>query len=164
MTSKLASLPANQYNNERIDPQVWRVVAVVFLVPFMTQMNSTVVNVGLSTIRNELHASIDSVQWIISGYLLALTLTLPLNAWLVDRLGAKRVTGVLLGLHVGFASLRNGKDDQRTHLGPSDPGNGWWTPRADGPDDACPLCREASGPRNGLYGKAGYHRRGTHAR
>jgi EmrB/QacA subfamily drug resistance transporter len=57
----------------------------------MTQMNSTVVNVSLSTIRHVLHASIDSVQWIISGYLLALALTLPLNAWLVDRLGAKRL-------------------------------------------------------------------------
>jgi len=57
----------------------------------MPQMNSTVVNLSLSTIRQELHASIDSVQWIISGYLLALALTLPLNAWFVDRLSAKRL-------------------------------------------------------------------------
>ncbi len=66
-------------------------IAVVFLGPFMTQMDSTVVNVALSTIRQDLHATITSAQWMISGYLLALALMLPLNGWLVDRLGAKRL-------------------------------------------------------------------------
>lgn len=57
----------------------------------MAQMDSTIVNVSLSSIRESLHATIASAQWIISGYLLALALTLPLNGWLVDRLGAKRL-------------------------------------------------------------------------
>ena len=57
----------------------------------MTQIDSTVVNLSLSTISHDLHASLDSAQWIISGYLLALALTMPLNAWLVHRLGAKRL-------------------------------------------------------------------------
>src|SRR5580698_10293414 len=78
-------------DSSRIDPAVWRVASVVFLGPLMTQMDSTVVNVSLATIRQELHSSIDSAQWIISGYLLALALMLPLNAWLVDRVGAKRL-------------------------------------------------------------------------
>jgi len=29
------------------------------------------------------------IQWVTSGYLLALTLVLPLNSWLVNRIGAK---------------------------------------------------------------------------
>jgi EmrB/QacA subfamily drug resistance transporter len=74
-----------------LDPRVWRVAAVVFVGPFMTQLDSTVVNLSLATIRQELHSSIASAQWIISGYLLALALMLPLNGWLVDRLGAKRL-------------------------------------------------------------------------
>jgi EmrB/QacA subfamily drug resistance transporter len=76
---------------ERLDPGLLKVAAVVSLGPLMAQMDSTVVNVSLSTIRQELHSSIDSAQWIISGYLLALALMLPLNAWLVERLGAKRL-------------------------------------------------------------------------
>jgi EmrB/QacA subfamily drug resistance transporter len=75
----------------KLDPKVWRVAAVVFLAPFMTQMDSTVVNVSLSAIREELHSSIAEAQWIITGYLLALALVLPLNGWLVDRVGAKRL-------------------------------------------------------------------------
>jgi predicted MFS family arabinose efflux permease len=74
-----------------LDPKVWKVIAVVLLGPFMTQMDSTVVNVSLSTIRQDLDASIAAAQWIISGYLLALALMLPLNGWLVDKLGAKRL-------------------------------------------------------------------------
>lgn len=75
----------------RLDPKVWKVIAVVLLGPFMTQVDSTVVNVSLSTIRQDLHASIAAAQWIISGYLLALALMLPLNGWMVDKLGAKRI-------------------------------------------------------------------------
>ena len=75
----------------RIDPRVWRVAAVVFIGPFMAQLDSTVVNVSLSTIREALHAATATAQWIVSGYLLALALMLPLNGWLVDRVGAKRV-------------------------------------------------------------------------
>jgi EmrB/QacA subfamily drug resistance transporter len=76
---------------ERLDPKIWRTVAVVFLGPFMTQIDSTVVNVSMSTLRDQLHSTIDAAQWVISGYLLALALMLPLNGWLVDRLGAKRL-------------------------------------------------------------------------
>jgi EmrB/QacA subfamily drug resistance transporter len=78
-------------SSDGLDPRVWRVAAVVFLGPFMTGLDSTVVTVSLSTIRQELHSSIASAHWIISGYLLALALMLPLNGWLVDRLGAKRL-------------------------------------------------------------------------
>lgn len=75
----------------KLDPAALRVIAVVLLGPFMSQMDSTVVNVSLSAIRDDLHSSTESAQWIVSGYLLALALMLPLNGWLVDRLGAKRL-------------------------------------------------------------------------
>ncbi len=76
---------------EKIEPHVWKVVAVVLWGPLMAQMDSTVVNVSLSTIQLDLHSTIGVVQWIISGYLLAQALMLPLNSWVVDRLGGKRV-------------------------------------------------------------------------
>jgi EmrB/QacA subfamily drug resistance transporter len=77
--------------SDDMDPGVWRVAAVAFVAPFMTQLDSTVVNVALPTIRQELHSSIATAQWIVSGYLLALALMLPLNGWLMDRVGAKRL-------------------------------------------------------------------------
>ena len=82
----------------RLDPKVWKIIGVVLLGPLMAQMDSTIVNVSLSSIRESLHATIASAQWIISGYLLALALMLPLNGWLVDRLGAKRLYLVCFSL------------------------------------------------------------------
>lgn len=64
---------------------------MVFWGPFMTQLDSTVVNVSLTTIRDDLHATLTGAHWVVSAYLLALALTLPLNGWLVDRVGAKRL-------------------------------------------------------------------------
>ncbi len=76
---------------DEVDPRVWRVAGVILLAPIITNLDATIVNVALSTIREALHASITTVQWTVSGYLLALALALPMNGWLVDRLGAKRV-------------------------------------------------------------------------
>jgi EmrB/QacA subfamily drug resistance transporter len=50
-----------------------------------------VVNVSLPTLAVELRSSLSTIQWVMSGYLLALALMLPLNGWLVDRIGAKRL-------------------------------------------------------------------------
>lgn len=77
--------------SRRIDPAVWKVAMVVSIGSFMSQMDATLVNVSLASIGHELDASLAAAQWIVSGYLLAMALTLPLNGWLVDRLGAKRL-------------------------------------------------------------------------
>ncbi|WP_413729242.1 DHA2 family efflux MFS transporter permease subunit [Sodalis sp. RH22] len=74
-----------------IGSSVWKVAVVVLIGSFMTQLDSTVVNVSLPAISHTLGSSIATAQWIVSGYLLAMTLMLPLNGWLVDRIGAKRL-------------------------------------------------------------------------
>lgn len=77
--------------SDGINPFVWKVAIVAVIGPFMTQVDSTLVNVSLSTISHTLGSPIATAQWIVSGYLLAMALMLPLNGWLVDRLGAKRL-------------------------------------------------------------------------
>ena len=64
MSTTVTSLRPYQPASEHVDGRVWRVVAVVFLGPLMMQLDSTVVNVSLSSISHDLHASIDSAQWI----------------------------------------------------------------------------------------------------
>ncbi len=80
--------PAAASSAGAMDPRVWRVAGVVLLAPMMTNLDSTIVNVALSSIRDDLHAPLATAQWTLSGYLLALALALPMNGWLVDRLGA----------------------------------------------------------------------------
>ena len=74
---------------EKISPTVWKIASVATIGSFLSQLDATVVNVSLSSLATELHTSLSVIQWVTSGYLLALTLMLPLNGWLVDRIGAK---------------------------------------------------------------------------
>jgi EmrB/QacA subfamily drug resistance transporter len=56
---------------------------------FMAQLSTTMVNVSLSSLGTELHANLSAIQWVTSGYLLALAVMLPPTGWLVERIGAK---------------------------------------------------------------------------
>src|ERR1700719_3968270 len=84
-----ASTPGGGGEADRLGPDVWKITAVTVAGAFMAQLSTTMVNVSLSGLGTELHASLSASQWVTSGYLLALALMLPLNGWLVERIGAK---------------------------------------------------------------------------
>jgi EmrB/QacA subfamily drug resistance transporter len=84
---------------DRLAPNVWKVVCVAAIGSFMAQLDATVVNVSLASLAADLHVSLAAIQWVTTGYLLALALTLPLNGWLVDRIGAK---ALYLGCFAAF--------------------------------------------------------------
>ncbi|MEJ1968742.1 MAG: DHA2 family efflux MFS transporter permease subunit [Rhizomicrobium sp.] len=73
----------------RLAPGIWKVVSVAAIGSFMAQLDATVVNVSLASLAADLQVGLAAIQWVTSGYLLALALMLPLNGWLVDRIGAK---------------------------------------------------------------------------
>ncbi|WP_026792698.1 DHA2 family efflux MFS transporter permease subunit [Pleomorphomonas oryzae] len=76
-------------DSERLSPEVWKVSAVALFGTLLSQLDATIVNVSLTSLATDLHSSLSVIQWVTSGYLLALTLVLPLNGWLVDRIGAR---------------------------------------------------------------------------
>ena len=82
-------LPNTKNQLDQLDPLVWKITAVAVLGSLMGQVDATVVNVSLSSLAVDLHSSLTTIQWVTSGYLLALALMLPLNGWLVGQLGAK---------------------------------------------------------------------------
>jgi EmrB/QacA subfamily drug resistance transporter len=54
-------------------------------------LDANIVNVALPDIATQLHASLNTSQWIISGYLLALAGGLAASAYLAKRFGTRRV-------------------------------------------------------------------------
>ncbi|MBV8211731.1 MAG: DHA2 family efflux MFS transporter permease subunit [Verrucomicrobia bacterium] len=76
---------------DQLNPRVWRIVWVAVLGSLLSQLDATVVNVSLSSLAAELQTSLPVIQWVTSGYLMALALMLPLSGWLVERIGAKRL-------------------------------------------------------------------------
>lgn len=89
MSSPLTTTHEASGEADRLDPSIWKITSVAVLGSFLSQLDATVVNVSLSSLASELHSTLATIQWVTSGYLLALTLMLPLNGWLVDRIGAK---------------------------------------------------------------------------
>lgn len=83
------SIGSSNTNSGRLDPSVWKICAVALFGGLLSQLDATIVNVSLSNLAADLNAGFSTIQWVTSGYLLALTLVLPLNGWLVDRIGAR---------------------------------------------------------------------------
>jgi EmrB/QacA subfamily drug resistance transporter len=79
------------HNAAALDPLIWKITAVAVLGSLLAQLDATIVNVSLSSLAQDLHSTLTSIQWVTSAYLLALTFVLPLNGWLIDRIGGKAV-------------------------------------------------------------------------
>ncbi len=76
---------------ERIEPYVWKITAVVIVGMVMSILDTTIVNVALRTLSEDLHSTLAQIQWVATGYLLALAAVIPLTGWAARRYGAKRV-------------------------------------------------------------------------
>ncbi|WP_448316717.1 DHA2 family efflux MFS transporter permease subunit [Streptomyces sp. CO7] len=85
----------------RLDRALLTVVGVMVLGGMMSYLDATIVNVGISTLGGEFRASLATIEWVTTGYLLAVALAIPLAGWAVVRFGAKRMW--LLGLSVFLA-------------------------------------------------------------
>ena len=70
---------------------VRRIAVVVIIGAVMSILDTTIVNVALETLRIELGASLSTIQWVSTGYLLALATAIPLTGWAAERFGPKRV-------------------------------------------------------------------------
>jgi EmrB/QacA subfamily drug resistance transporter len=75
----------------KIERHVWVISGVVILGMIMSILDTTIVNVALDTLSKDLHSTISEVQWVVTGYLLALAAVMPVTGWMARRYGAKRV-------------------------------------------------------------------------
>src|ERR1700761_6852962 len=82
----------------KIERHVWVISGVVILGMIMSILDTTIVNVALDRLSTDLHSSISEVQWVVTGYLLALGAVMPVTGWAARRFGAKRVYLVSLVL------------------------------------------------------------------
>jgi EmrB/QacA subfamily drug resistance transporter len=101
-SGSVASTPAA---SDRIEPWVWRISAIVILGSIMSILDTTIVNVALTSLGRELHSSIADVQWVVTGYLLALAAVIPVAGWAARRFGPKSVYLTSLVLFTGGSML-----------------------------------------------------------
>ncbi|EKR4276264.1 DHA2 family efflux MFS transporter permease subunit [Salmonella enterica] len=84
--SAIESLPrsaAGQHNP-------WLMTVIVSIATFMEVMDSTVVSVSLYHISSDMGVSYNEVLWVITCYLVANALIVPISGWLAEIIGRKR--------------------------------------------------------------------------
>ncbi|WP_246052745.1 DHA2 family efflux MFS transporter permease subunit [Actinocorallia herbida] len=83
-----------------LDRGVLAVAAVVVLGAIMSILDVTVVNVAIRDLSVEFNAPLSQIQWIATGYTLALATVIPVTGWAASRFGTKRLYMVSIGLFV----------------------------------------------------------------
>ncbi|AGB83067.1 arabinose efflux permease family protein [Serratia sp. FGI94] len=68
-----------------------RVASVYLLGFFIDLVNMFIANVAYPDIGRQLDAPVSQLAWVSNGYILGLTLVIPLSSWLAKRMGAKRL-------------------------------------------------------------------------
>ena len=74
------------------------ITITVMLGLIMAIIDSTIVNVALTTIGGNLGATVDEVAWVATGYILANVVVMPLNGWLTALLGRKMFYAISLAV------------------------------------------------------------------
>jgi EmrB/QacA subfamily drug resistance transporter len=79
-------------------PRAGWTFAIVSVALFMVTLDNLVVSTALPTIRVDLGASLESLEWTVNAYTLAFAVLLLTGAALGDRFGRRRMFGIGIGL------------------------------------------------------------------
>src|ERR1700754_2713440 len=68
----------------------WTIIGVISIATFMVVLDSSIANVALAHISGSLSASYDEAAWVITSFLVANAVVIPISGWLADMVGRKR--------------------------------------------------------------------------
>jgi len=74
----------------RVVAYKWLVAVAFVLGLFMDILDTTIVNVALPTLAKDFGADTNTIEWVVTGYLLSLALWIPASGWFGDRFGTKK--------------------------------------------------------------------------
>ncbi|HEX6471738.1 MAG TPA: MDR family MFS transporter [Streptosporangiaceae bacterium] len=89
----------------RIDRHIIVLGLVVISGTIMAILDMTIVNVALDTLARDFTTQLSTIQWVVTGYMLALGTVIPLTGWAIDRFGAKRIWMLSIVLFVSGSAL-----------------------------------------------------------
>jgi EmrB/QacA subfamily drug resistance transporter len=75
----------------KLPPQVWKALLALIVGGIAAILDSTMVTLALHTLVVSLHSTDGTIQWVTTGYLLAMAVAIPVTGWAESRWGGKRV-------------------------------------------------------------------------
>ncbi|EFL07739.1 MULTISPECIES: DHA2 family efflux MFS transporter permease subunit [Actinomycetes] len=89
----------------RLGGPLIRLALVMLLGGFLPMVDATIVNVGMNSFAGHFEVALTTIEWVTTGYLLAVSVSAPVAGWAVDRFGGKAVWLLALGLFLGGSAL-----------------------------------------------------------
>src|SRR3954454_16662720 len=83
-----------------LSPQVKYALLALLVGGIAAILDSTMVTLAIHTLVVKLHSSTGTIQWVTTGFLLAMAVAIPITGWAERRWGGKRVWMAALLLFV----------------------------------------------------------------
>src|SRR6202140_1958816 len=83
---------------QKADINPWVIAGTVMLATFMEVLDTSVANVALPHIAGNLSATVDEATWVLTSYLVANAVVLPLGGYMSSLFGRKRFYMTCVGL------------------------------------------------------------------
>jgi MFS transporter, DHA2 family, multidrug resistance protein len=82
-----ATFPATAEHGE---PGKWLIAIAVVLAAALEVLDTTIINVSLPHMQGSFSASVDEITWVLTSYLVANGIMIPMTGWISARYGRKR--------------------------------------------------------------------------
>ena len=105
VSTPTSSARAGSSTAEPLDPALVKLALAVLVGVIAAILDLTIVTVAINTLQHRLHAGVSTIQWVSTGYALAVALTIPVSGWVFERLGARRAWLLALTVFVAASTL-----------------------------------------------------------
>src|SRR3954469_501866 len=65
------------------------IILTAVLASLLEIIDTSIVNVAVPTMMGNLGATLDEINWVITGYIIATAIVLPIASWMSEQLGRK---------------------------------------------------------------------------
>lgn len=94
------------------------IIVPLMLGTFMAALDNSIVNVSLPVMQRQFGVKLDDIQWVITAYMLAFCVFMPLTNWLKDKIGLYKMYIISICIFL-TGSLLSGLSQNLSTLIPS---------------------------------------------
>lgn len=75
----------------RLPKEVLTAAWAIALGAIAPMLDSTMVNIAIDKLTKDFNTTLDTIQWSVTGYVLALAIAVPVSGWLMNKYNGKKI-------------------------------------------------------------------------
>ena len=90
MSASAETVFASARSDQGLDARTWIMIVGVMLATILEILDTSIVNVALPSMMGNLGATVDEISWVVTSYIIANVIVIPMTSWLAARFGRRR--------------------------------------------------------------------------